>query len=1150
MLSVYPTPAAARGRVRRLGAFSAALVLVTGLLFAVARPAAARDLGGCALSFQSAVSPQGFVHPGVGLTQPILENARRQIAAGAEPWTSSYQAMRQSSAAGTAVTSSNRSSGDPTKPASDAFNSQGFNGRFIADGLKSYTQAVLYVLTGDEVYRKNALDIIRIWEQMDPAKYEYFTDAHIHTGIPMNRMVSAAELLRYTSCADEAYPWTDADTQAFTRNLVTPVIETFQNDNNHFMNQHSYPLMGAMAGAIFMDDTALYKRSVEWFTVNATAQDQGFNGSIARLFRWVDHNDKTGEPIKDPHVQHAEMGRDQAHGGGDLTNAVIISRMLLAQGTKVDPVAGTVSDAPNAVGPYEFLNNRILAAADYFWRFMLGYDTPWTPMAYAISPDGTIRDTYNHIADGYRGRYVTASFWEIYYYYKFTLGKDVKTMAPYYAEAYAKRPGPLYSRGGVIGNYWDGVDGGGDSWLFAPAVAAGESTRPLGNNPNLYQVEDRYTRLAGEVEVRDGYVSMSSGSKIAYLNGATDRPKLGFLVRTTGDAVMHLHTARNGRTLKRDYPVIVPNTGGKWRYVTTDGPMDDILFIEVEGATVDIDHININAAAELTGPVFPAAAADRVVGWVGADATVDLAATAANGTTYTASGLPKGAVLDPGTGVVTWKPTRAGTWTVTVAADDGTTMAARRVALSAAGDRTSALMLAERGYNQRTVYESATKDAYGNAVGAADKLRTKGSDSEYLVALTDLVGAVDGLRPLSPTIALDGSLDYPGLVASSTTGDRIVNLVDGDEQTGTVYPQAVNLSHTFDFGPDYRVSATKFGFQSNIFADRLANSAVFGSNDGVTWVRLTPGVTAFTQDYNTLDVAKDLQDDQFRYLKIQMIKQLPDVLYGIVRGVFEMTEFHIYGQRHEIGNLVKSTSITSAQAIAGKIMTGDTVDVAVTTKKPLQQVTVTVQGVTAKASSADGINWSASAKLDNVAAGNIQVAVDYLNADGKAGPTAYGTTDGSKLYIAGDPAHYIDVAKVATVTASDKQWPGTGLGADKVGYLLFDRNPDTYGDLNSGPGAYYTLDFGSHATVQPEEVLFLPRATHPQRANGTVVQGSTDGQTWTDLTTSLTGAVANTWSDQRTSGANHYRYLRIYNATSWFGDLSEVELYGDLKNDA
>ncbi|TCO44047.1 alginate lyase [Kribbella antiqua] len=1138
-----PTPPAA-GSVRRLGALATALLLTTGFLVAVARSAAAQVLGTCAVTFQSTVSTQGFAHPGVGLTQPLLENARRQIAAGAEPWTSSFLAMQKSSAAGTGVTSSNRSGADPTKPASDAFDSQGFNGRFIADGLKSYTQAVLYVLTGDEVYRKNALDIIRIWEQMDPAKYKYFTDSHIHTGVPLNRMVSAAELLRYTSCADEAYPWTDADTQAFTHNLVVPVIETFQNDNNHFMNQHNYPLMGAMAGAIFMDDTALYQRSVEWFTVNATAKDQGFNGSIARLFRWVDHNDKTGKPIKDPHVQHTEMGRDQAHGGGDLTNAAIISRMLLAQGTKVDPVAGTVSHAPNAVGPYEFLGNRILAAADYFWRFMLGYETPWTPMAYAISPDGTIRDTYNHIADGYRGRYVTASFWEIYYYYEFTLGKDVGAMAPYFAEAYAKRPGPRYYRGGAIGNYWDGVDGGGDSWLFAPAAAAGESTPPLGDNPNIYEVEDRYTHLAGDVTAGDGYVRMAPGSKIAYLNGETNRPKLGFRVRTDGDAVLHLRTGRNGHTMKRDYPVIVPDTDGQWHYVTTDGPMGDILFIETEGTTVDLDHININPAA---GPVFADQAADRFVGWLGANISVNLAATTAQGTTYTATGLPKGAALDSATGTLTWQPAEAGSWTVTVAADDGTNLAARRITLAAADDRTSAMVLAKRGYHNNTAYESATEAAYGNAEDAADALRKQGSDAEYLAALADLVTAVDGLRPLSPKTALDGSLDYPGLVASSTTGDRIVNMVDGDEQTGTTYPQAVNMSHTFDFGPDFRVSATKFGFQSNIFADRLANSAVFGSNDGVNWTRLTPGVTAYTQDFNTLDVAKDLQDDQFRYLKVQMIKQLPDVLYGIVRGVFELTEFHIYGERHEIGNLVKSASIASAQAIAGKIMTGDTVDVSVTARKPLHQVTVTVQGLSAKANSADGVNWTAAVKLDNVPPGNIQVAVDYLDAAGKAGPTLYGTTDGSKLYIAGDPAHFIDVAKVANVIASDKQWPGTGLGAEQVGYLLFDRNPDTYSDLNSGTGAYYVLDFGAHTTVQPEEVLFLPRASHPQRANGTVVQGSNDGQTWTDLTKPLTGAVANTWSDQQASGNSHYRYLRIYNATNWFGNLSEVELYGEIK---
>ncbi|MEV4110388.1 putative Ig domain-containing protein [Nonomuraea sp. NPDC049695] len=1149
-----PTPAAAGVHIRGLGAFAAALLLVTGLLCAAARPAAAQDLGTCALTFQPTVSEQGFVHPGVGLTQPILENARRQIAAGAEPWTSSLKAMQRSSAAGTGVTSSNRSSADPTKPASDAFNSQGFNGRFIADGLKSYTQAILYVLTGEEVYRKNALDIIRIWEQMDPGKYEYFTDSHIHTGIPLNRMVSAAELLRYTSCADEAHPWTDADTQSFTDNLVVPVIKTFQNDNNHFMNQHNYPLMGAMAGSIFMNDTALYKRSVEWFTVNATAKDQGFNGSIKRLFRWVDTNDATGDPIDDPHVQHAEMGRDQAHGGGDLTNAAIISRMLLAQQTKVDPDDGTVSDAPDAVGPYEFLGDRILAAADYFWRFMLGFDTPWTPMAYAISPDGTIRDTYNHISNSYRGRYNTASFWDIYYYYAFTRGKDVRKLAPYFAEAYAKRNGPLFYYGGGLNNAWDNVDGGGDSWLFAPASAAGQTVPPLQDSPTILEVENKYTRLSGDVEhgtdAGTAYVRMSTarpGSEIAYLSGSSSKQLLAFRVRTDGE--VRLRIDRHD-----DRTILVPDTRREWRYVMYPHSIGDMLFIQAtgDGATVDIDRITTNAAAELTPPTFDDTSTARIVSWKGATATADLSAryAGADDLAYTAQGLPAGATLDASTGQLTWTPAAAGSTVITMTVSDGTTVASHHVVLAAAHNRSGALALAQQGHDADAKYVSDTEAAFHQALTTAQALGKKGTDDEYLAALTHLVTAVDGLALVSPHTAADRSLDYPSLVVTSTAGANIGNLVDGDNQSGTGYAQAVNLSHTFDFGLDFRVSATRFGFQSNIFADRLANSTVYGSNDGRNWTRLTPGVTRFTQDFNTLDVARDLRDRQFRYIKVQLLQPLPDVLYGIVRNLFEMTEFHIYGDRHEIGNVVKATSIASDQAIAGKIMTGDTVDVSVTAKKPIQQVTVTVQGVTAKANSDDGVTWTASVKLDDVAPGDIQLAVDYLDPNGKPGPTAYGTTDGSKLYIAGDPAHFIDVAKQAAVTASDKQWPGTGLGADAVGYLLFDRDPDTYGDLNTGPGAYYDIDFGAHATVRPDEVLILPRASHPQRANGTVVQGSNDRQTWTDLTKPLTGAVANGWSDQPTSGEDHYRYLRIYNATSWYGDLSEVELYGDIKRDA
>ena len=152
-------------------------------------------------------------------------------------------------------------------------------------------------------------------------------------------------------------------------------------------------------------------------------------------------------------------------------------RMLLAQGTKVDPVDGTVSTKDNAVGPYEFLNDRILAAANYFWQYMLGYDTPWVPVPYSISPDGTVRGIYNRLSDSYRGRMNTANFWDLYYYYTYVKGVNVAEKAPYYYEAFTKEAHPIITTRGFTN--WENVDGGGDFWLYLPKAAESEGAKYL-----------------------------------------------------------------------------------------------------------------------------------------------------------------------------------------------------------------------------------------------------------------------------------------------------------------------------------------------------------------------------------------------------------------------------------------------------------------------------------------------------------------------------------------------------------------------------------------------------------------------------------------------------------------------------------------------
>lgn len=1095
----------------------------------IAAPAEAVDA--CDVQFAATVSSTGFTHPGVGLTAPILENAKAQIAAGAQPWSTYYEAMRTSPAAALGATSSNASASDSTKVDSDAFNSQSFNSRFIADGLKAYTQALMYVFTGEQVYRSNAMSIIRIWEQMDPAKFAVFPDSHIHTGIPLQRMVTAAELLRYGSCASDAHPWTTADTEKFTANLVRPVIETFQHDQNHFMNQHTYPLMGAMAGYIFMDDKQRYDEAVEWFTVNASANDQGFNGSVKRLFRLVERDDATGEPLAQPRVQHIEMGRDQAHGGGDITNAYLLARMMMAQGTKVDPVAGTPSAASNAVGPYEFLDDRILATADYFWRFMLGYDTEWTPVGYAISADGTIRDTYDHISNQYRGRYNTASFWDLYYYYTFERGIDLDEKAPYFAEAFSKRLPPDYYYRGALTRAWDNVDAGGEFWLYAPADAAGTSVPSAQTSATTLQVEDRFTSLSGRAEARadagTGYVRLStdgSGSKIAFLNGSSTQKRFALRFRADAQAQLHL-------SFGLDKTIDVPGTDGQWRTLVVDlgaaESLNDLLYIEArgEGANVDIDSLLVGDAVPV--PLAFDRSETKVVAFPGATATANLAVSAPRaGLTYSASGLPSSATLDPNTGELTWAPPAASRSATLLAVSDGTVIATHRLELAAAQDASGALATAAEGFDADVAYESPSRAAYDKAFNAASEA-LNGATPTYVDALEDLVSAVAHLAPLSPQTS-DAGLRYPDLLATSTAGNSTPLLIDGDNQSGTTYGQAVGLGHVLNFGPFHRVSASAFELQSNIFEDRLANSAVFGSNDGTTWTRLTPNVTTMTQDLQRLDVAPELRDDRFQYIKVQLLKPLPDVLYGNVQNLFEITELHILGERHEMVGSIDEVTIASPGSLKGRVVPGDTVTLNFHATAPISDVRVSIAGANATVRN-DGASWTATAALPDTApnGGPVPFTIDHTLADGTVADTILGTSDGSGLYASVNTGIVDNTLKSARVLGADGL-PSATLAADAA--KLFDGSITTHTDtrlVNGRASLEWDLGEGGSMSIGAVDVLVRQDQYGTSRLSTLRFEGSADRETWVPLTTAVQASPD--WQRLSPVSSDAFRYVRLTN---------------------
>ncbi|WP_197089581.1 LamG-like jellyroll fold domain-containing protein [Bacillus sp. SA1-12] len=1086
------------------------------------------------------ISSSGFKHPGVGLTKEHLENIREQVRAQKEPWITYFNEMLNSSAASKTVSSSNQSSVDPTKPGTVAFNSKGVQSQFIADALKAYTQAILYNITGDETYRTNAMHIIRIWSQMDPEKYAYYTDAHIHSGIPLFRMVSAAEILRYTSTQNPKLEWTDKDTEDFTNNLINPVINTLQYDNNYFMNQHLYPLIGAMSGYIFTDNSERYNEGVEWFTVNKTAVDQGQNGSIKQLFRLVDTNILTGEKLDTPRVQIAEMGRDQAHSTGDVINVDYLSRMLLAQGTKVDPVTGTVSTADNAVNTYDFLNKRILEGADYFARYMLGYDTPWTPLAAHTDADGSPTIIYKELSGAYRGR-IGGNVYGLYYYYKYSEGLDMEKEAPYFTEMFKKRH-PFW---------WDWVDGGADYWLYIPkeAEAEGEEYLPkVSANPDLIEIENRYTSLDDNSKtLQEGNTSFvrinatEQGSKIAIVGSGTDSKTIGLRIRTNGTAKMDSIGT-----------LTLPDTDGQWKYVTYTmnnfQGFGDLVYLTIKGnaaTSVDIDHVNIRAGNQLTPPKFNAGDNSiNLFGYAGSEAAIqfDFSATdddASEVVTYQMDHKPEGAVFDESTGAFSWKPTESGTYSIVVSASDGNTVTAREVQIVVTDDRHSAVSAVVASYDANTKYIEETLNQYKQVYEDVMNIISSVSDNVFYQKLEDLNKAVQNLKELTPLLE-DGSMDYSHMFVSSTFGNQIVNLLDRDNYTFAGYYLAENLTYYMDLGPNYRVSADSFQMQVRAsFPERIGGVAIFGSNDKENWTRLTPDTTTVTEDMQSLAVSDDLKNKQFRFLKVQMIEP------PVGNPMFELSEFRIFGERHEVVNKLSSVTISSDQSKQNRISIGDTVKLSFTSTEIIKDVDAMIQGHPAKVKSDDGINWVAEAVMGpDTPEGTVKFSIHYKTKDGVEAAETLFTTDNSSLYLVDESDLIRYIIESTDITDSSGRSPED---AAKTASVLFDGNPGSITDYRvngSGYGGWVSFDFKEGGYAQLKKVELLARQDgNFGRIGGAVIQGSKDGTTWSTI--SNAAIATKEWQTLTINSTEKFRYIRIYNSNNWYGNMSEVRFHGE-----
>ena len=386
----------------------------------------------------------------------------------------------------------------------------------------------------------------------------------------------------------------------------------------------------------------------------------------------------------------------------------------------------------------------------------------------------------------------------------------------------------------------------------------------------------------------------AEGTRIAILSADTDKKTVGLRIRTTGVAEVKMSGF--------DKPWLLPDTRGEWRYVTyTMGGLErfrDIVYLSFKGSPdikVDLDTLFRNGGGMPTPPVFRSGDKNlEIVAYVGAPVQLDFSPTKEDGVVVVDSiDKPQDSTLNGRTGTFFWVPSQEGVVTFVVTLTEGKTVAAKRVDIVVARDRESAVIRILSSYNQNTPYVAATQEKSQDLFNELKALPRESDNTLFYEKLLQFQQAIDALEPLTPLLP-DGSMDYPKIVAQSNIGELIALLTDGNNDTFPVYSLAKDLNYIFDFGPDFRISASAFALQGRLnFENRTQDTAFFGSNDGKTWTQLTLPITDPPTELKKVEVKKELSDKQFRYLKVEKLSKKSS-------NLFEPSELRIYGQRHEV----------------------------------------------------------------------------------------------------------------------------------------------------------------------------------------------------------------------------------------------------------
>jgi len=278
-------------------------------------------------------APQAaFKHPGILHSSDELDQIRKNVAAGREPWKSAFEVLKTHE-----CSQADYQMRGPFERAGRGPGTNEHVEEIMHDCNAAYQNALMWAITGDEAHARKAIEILNAWSYTH--KQQTGRDVQLGAGLWGFKLVSAAEILRYT------YPkWEKKDieqSEKMFREVFYPPIKDFATFANG--NWDGACIKTMMAMGVYLDDHEMFDRAVAYF----------YNGKgNGRLTNYV---------INDA-GQCQESGRDQAH--------TQLGLGLLCEACEIGYHQG--------LDMYAASDNRLMKGFEYTAKYNLGEEVPFT----------------------------------------------------------------------------------------------------------------------------------------------------------------------------------------------------------------------------------------------------------------------------------------------------------------------------------------------------------------------------------------------------------------------------------------------------------------------------------------------------------------------------------------------------------------------------------------------------------------------------------------------------------------------------------------------------------------------------------------------------------------------------------------------------